>query len=130
VATPAGPVRLVMTLRVPRRGTQPVAVRVSRVAQRAGLGPEHARALAADIATRATRRLNASRRSAGVPWALGGALRWRAVAGPAAVRILPLFAYEVAARRGACGVSRVARFGYRLSVVWRGSGCNRLGRVR
>jgi hypothetical protein len=116
VATPAGLKRLTLRLRVPRRGTPPVTVRVALVARRAGLGPVYARALAADIATRAARRLNATSRP-GVPWALGGGLRWRAVGAPGRVRLLPLFPDEVAARTSRCELSRARRFGYVFLVA-------------
>lgn len=121
VATPAGLKRLTLRLRVPRRGTPPVSVPVALVARRAGLGPVYARALAADIAMRAARRLNATSPPS-VPWALGGGLRWRAVMGAGGPRVLPLAPGEVVVTGAACAatpsrVRRVTRFGYVLRVT-------------
>jgi hypothetical protein len=120
VATPRGLVRLAWRVRVPRRGMPPAAVRVAPVARRSGLDPVYARALAADIGLRAARRLNVTA-AAGAPWALRRGLRWRAVAGAGAVRLLPLAAGERLAvpactARGT-RARAMTRFGYRLRLT-------------
>lgn len=130
VRTSSGTVRVTRSVRTPRRGSGPVGV-AARVLPSSIAAPERRRAALA-LARAAADRLNATMRApdgTNRPWALGGALRWRAADDGARALILPLQRGEAflalgaaSERRRSCraaGVSTAAvvRHGVRFVVI-------------